>query len=405
MKLFFNDPMFEQQAFGALGHTLYGGADFGECFVTAQRITEGDTESWYREWLATAERVGQIAEDCRAKGHLVSAREAYLRAANYYRTSYLFLFGAPTAARLVAAFDREVASFLQAAALFDPPVEPIEIPFEGTTLPGYFYRVDDSGQARPTLIATNGYDSTVQQMHFGHAVAAVRRGYNCLTFDGPGQGRVLYRQGLPLRHDWENVVSRVVDFALTKPEVDPQKLALVGWSFGGYLAPRAASGEQRLAACIADPGQWDMLEGMKAIFATLPAAAFAAPRGVDQALFHPYLEKIEANFSLHWKFVQRGFWVHGVNSLAEYLEQARNYSLSAVAERITCPTLVTQAESDPVAGYADKLYQSLRCPKQLIRFTKAEGAGDHCEAMARALFHQRSFDWLDEVLDVERLKK
>jgi hypothetical protein len=89
--------------------------------------------------------------------------------------------------RLIEAFDREVDAFLKAAALFEPPIEPVEIPYEGTTLPGYFYRVDDSARPRPTVIATNGYDATVQGMHFGHAVAAVRRGYNCLIFDGPGR--------------------------------------------------------------------------------------------------------------------------------------------------------------------------------------------------------------------------
>ena len=51
-------------------------------------------------------------------------------------------------------------------------------------------------------------------------------------------------------------MSAVVDFALSLPQVNPKKIALSGWSLGGYSAPRAASGELRLAACIADPGQW-----------------------------------------------------------------------------------------------------------------------------------------------------
>jgi hypothetical protein len=153
-------------------------------------------------------RYFDLAEKSAAAGHHVSAREAYLRACNYNRASYPFLFGTPVDPRLIEAFDREVDAFLRAAAHFEPPIEPVEIPYEGTTLPGYFYRVDDSGRPRQTLIATNGYDTTVQVMHFGHAVAAVRRGYNCLIFDGPGQGRVLYKQGVHMRPEWENVVTR-----------------------------------------------------------------------------------------------------------------------------------------------------------------------------------------------------
>jgi dipeptidyl aminopeptidase/acylaminoacyl peptidase len=146
----------------------------------------------------------------------------------------------------------------------------------------YFYRVDDSGRLRPTVIAVNGYDSTIQAMHFGHAVASVSRGYNCLLFDRPGQGRVLYKQGLHMRPDWENVVKPVVDYAVSNhPEIDPERIALNGWSFGGYLAPRAASGEHRLAACIADPGQWDLLEAMKGFLSSLTKEALDIKVWVD----------------------------------------------------------------------------------------------------------------------------
>ena len=145
----------------------------------------------------------------------MSAREAYLRACNYYSSSYPFLFGTPVDRRLVEGFDREVGAFLKAAALFEPPIEPVEIPYGETTLSGYFYRVDGSGRPRPTVIATNGYDATVQRMHFGHAAAAVRREVHCLIFDSPGQGRVLHR--IHMRPDWENVVTPLVDYALSRP--------------------------------------------------------------------------------------------------------------------------------------------------------------------------------------------
>lgn len=397
MNIEFDESLFEEWTDRALVHAVYGGADFGECMTTAERITSGDRDSWYREWNATADRMAAMAEESATSGHSVSAREAYLRASNYYRTSYSPLYGAPPDKRLIAAFEAETESFQKAAALFDPPIESVEIPYQETTLPGYFYRVDDSDQPRPTLIATNGYDSTIQEMHFAHAVAAMRRGYNCLLFDGPGQGRALIKQDLHMRPDWENVVTPVIDYAVDQSEVDPDRIALVGWSFGGYLAPRAASGDHRLAACIADPGQWDMLESVKEMLNQFGIAQEVIETfpDVDPDALEPVFEAIESSSELRWRFIQRGLWVHGLDSLMEYFRVAPEYSLKECAGEIECPTLVTQAENDPVAAFADDLYAALDCPKQLIRFSDEEGAGDHCEQYARTLYHQRVFDWLD----------
>ena len=264
-------------------------------------------------------------------------------------------------------------------------------------MPGYFCQVDDSGRPRPTLIGTNGYDSTINELYLDFA-AVLRRGYNLLLYDGPGQGRVLIKQGLVMRPDWENVVEPVVDYALTRPEVDPKRIALMGWSFGGYLAPRAASGEHRLAACLADPGLWDLLEAAKARFSALPKEVLERFPNVDPEVLEPIVEHIQATPALRWAIIQRGFWVHGVDSLSEYLKLAEDYSLKEVVGQIRCPTLLTWAESDPLAWDTELIYDRLTSQKELVRFYDAEGAGDHCEVKTRPLFHQRAFDWLDETL-------
>jgi pimeloyl-ACP methyl ester carboxylesterase len=152
--------------------------------------------------------------------------------------------------------------------------DPQSIPFEGKATPAYFLPAAGfAGAKRPTIIFTNGYDGTITDMLFASAVAASRLGYHSLLFDGPGQGAMLYESNIPLRPDWETVVSAVVDFALTLPQVHPEKLVISGWSLGGYLAPRGASGEHRLAACIADPGQWSLGDSARAL-----ATAMGVPR-------------------------------------------------------------------------------------------------------------------------------
>jgi pimeloyl-ACP methyl ester carboxylesterase len=393
--LFFDDPLFEDFAVRALS---LDGCPLGEVSTTASRIEDGDRDGWYRQWSATADRIAAVGDESANAAHTVSARDAYLRASSYYRTAYLPLYGSPVDPKLVKAFDKETTVFQKAAALMTAPVEPVEIPFdEGTTLPGYFCQVDDSGRPRPTLVCTNGYDSTINEMYIAFA-AALPRGYNLLLFDGPGQGRPLIKQGLVVRPDWENVVRPVVDFALTRHEVNPEKVLLLGWSFGGYLAPRAASGEHRLAACIADPGFWDLFEANKAGLSALPKETFDRLPDVDPSVLEPFMEKIRATPKLRWSVVQRNFWVHGVDSLLDFLKVSVDYSLKEAAGQIRCPTLLGWSESDPLSWNAERIYDALTCPKELVRFMNAEGAGDHCEVRVRPLFDQRAFDWLDKTL-------
>src|ERR687889_1863594 len=394
--IFFEDPFFEEFALRPL---IIDGCPLGEISATTSLIEEGDRDGWYLQWTATAERVAGYADESARAGHIISASDAYLRASSYYRAGYLPLYGSPVDPRLVEAFDNETEAFQKAAAFMTPPVEPVEIPFEGTTLPGYFCQVDDSGKPRPTLIVTNGYDSTINELYLDFA-AVPRRGYNLLLFDGPGQGRVLIKQGLVMRPDWENVVEPVVDYALTRPEVDPEKIAIMGISLGGYLAPRAASGEHRLAACIADPGFWDLFEANKAGLSALPRKTFDELPDVDPSVLEPFMEKIRADPKLRWSIIQRNFWVHGVDSLSEFLKISEDYSLKEMAAQIRCPTLLGWSESDTLSWNAERIYDSLTCPRKLVRFMNAEGAGDHCEVRARRLFDQRAFDWLDETLGV-----
>jgi pimeloyl-ACP methyl ester carboxylesterase len=402
MRGFLSDhPMWE--AFGSrpLSAVVYGGADLGEITSTIERIGDGSADRWHDEWTSTASRLTRVADMAAGLGHRVSAREAYLRAASYFSTAWLPLFGAPVDARVAGTFARQVEAFELAAALMDPPVEVLELPFEDGALPVYFVAVDDTGVPRPTLVHTNGYDSNLQEMYVAHAPAAVRRGYNVLLFDGPGQGRNLVRDGIPIRPDWETVVTPVIDYVLTRPDVDPDRVVLVGWSFGGFLAPRAAAFEHRIAALVADPGQWDQRDMFVGALPLSDADKARFP-DIDPALLDPMqarLDRPDADPMQRWRLLQRGPWVHGKDTLYDYLADLCRFELSTVAAEIRCPTLLTMAERDPIASGAPHLIDAISAErKTLMRFSAAEGAGGHCEGFARRLYHQRTFDWLDETL-------
>jgi len=399
--LVFHDPQFAYQLRRTIGHTFYGGADIGECIATAHRITEGDFESWYQEWLKTADRVCAIADSCLADGHLVSAREAYLRASNYYRAAEFYLHGDPSDPRILETWGKSRDCFATAAELLPFPVEAVEIPYENTTIPGYLFLVDDSGIPRPTLILHTGYDGTLEELYFDGALAAVRRGYNCLAFEGPGQGRVIREQHITFRPDWENVVTPVVDYALTRPEVDPDRIALMGLSLGGYLAPRAAAYEHRIAACIANSGVYDCFENVAAGFHQSPEELkeylTQDPSGFDEMIS----QEETSNTELRW-LVEQGMWVFGVDSPHEWALTWVDYAMKDnegedIAHLITCPTLVCDSETDrSVAGQAEKLYDHLTCTKEYMLFTSEDAAEEHCQVGASALSHQHIFDWLDE---------
>ena len=392
------------EAFGgrAVGRIVYGAAEIGECRAAVEAVRSGGPDEWYAAWVGLADRLALDADSSAARGRKVSAREAWFRAATYYQVAYAPLFGRPVDPRLIAAFDKEEAAFHKAATLCEPAVEILEIPYEGTTLPAYFAKVDDTGRPRPTLVCTNGYDSNLQEMFFAHAPAGLRRGYNCLLFDGPGQGRVLYKQGLPMRPDWEHVVTPVIDYALTRPEIDPARIALVGWSFGGFLAPRAAAFEQRIAALIADPGQGDQRDQL-ATFLPLDDAQKVAFPNIDPHLLdgmETHINGPDADPMLRWRFVQRGQWVHGVDSLFEMLKALAGFEVLSVASQISCPTLLTTTEGDAAAAGGAALLSALTVARKgRLFFTAAEGAAGHCEAFNRSLYHQRAFDWLDETFE------
>jgi pimeloyl-ACP methyl ester carboxylesterase len=399
--LFQSDPEFWFETVRLFGAAEYGGSLFGEVVAIAQQIKVGDYDSWYDANNAFADRIAAEAEAQQKKGHLISARDNFLRASNYYRNSEFFLHANPEDPRVKRAYLRSVGCYKASAALFTPAIEAVEIPYENTTLPGYFHSPDTSGRARPTILLCTGFDGSAEEMHWVGARPAVDRGYNVLVYDGPGQFGPVHRQGLHFRPDWENVVTPVVDFALKRSDVDARKLALYGVSFGGYLAPRGAAFEHRVAACIADDGIYDYGASQ---LSSIPAQLQAQ---VLQALKAPSAPQLDARFAqmmqtssvARWAFTQ-GMYAMGKNSPRAYLAAAQDYHLrDGIAEKIKCPTLVCEAEKDLFfQGQAQQLIDHLTCPKTLLKFTDAEGAGAHCEGGAGRLAYARIYDWLDETL-------
>lgn len=401
MGLIFRNELHDQFGSWPLGYIPYGGADFGEILAVGRAVAAGDDSAFYQAWIDAGDRLATEAAEAEVSGLHQSASELFLRASAFYAAAYHPLYGLPVDPRLVSAFRKQTTVLNRGLALSSFPGTPVRIPFEDTSMPAVFIPAAGRGaELRPLIVLTNGYDATITDMYFASAAAATRRGYHCLLFDGPGQGEMLYEQGIHLRPDWETVIRSVIDYALELPLVDPDRIVLSGWSLGGHLAPRAASAEHRLAACIADPGQWSLAGQFRKFFIKFGAAAEGVANlgELEQPILDRLIQMMSDSPSIRWKVSQRGYWVHGVDNLRDYLRSAEQFTMDGRAEEIECPTLMTLAEDDPLADETQSFYEHLRCPKALLRFSRLEGAGDHCEMGNRSLLNRRVLDWLDGVL-------
>ncbi|MFL5258954.1 MAG: alpha/beta hydrolase, partial [Hyphomicrobiales bacterium] len=159
----------------------------------------------------------------------------------------------------------------------------------------------------------------------------------------------------------------------------------------------------RLAACIADPGNWGIGPGLRqfALGYGLSEAEGDAFPNLDQATLERMTDTISADRKLRWSVIQRGYWVHGVSTLGDYLRSGEEFTLEGRVKNIRCPTLITSADRDPLANGAQSLYDALTCPKAIMYFKAAEGAGDHVEIMNRSLLSRRALDWLDGIFKAD----
>ncbi|BBY67223.1 alpha/beta hydrolase family protein [Mycolicibacterium helvum] len=397
MEFIFTDEAFKFETLRAAGFAADAGSDIGEVVVTTAQIPEGDEDAWTAAWKATAERTAQRGEDSLEIGDTVSAREAFLRASSYYRSAEFYRRQDPLNDPAVLELSRLSKDYMvKGGQLLDGPFREVEIPFEGDSLPGYLFLVDDSGTPRPTVIYTNGFDSTREEGFFVIGAAALRRGYNFLAYDGPGQGWMIREKKVPYRPDWENVLGPVVDYALTVPDIDPRKIVHFGYSLGGYLVSRYAAHDHRSAAIVCNDG----MTTFYASYPPIPADTLALIEEGRDAEALPMLETmIKDDTNARWG-LQNGVWVNGVSNFAEYVRSTRAYTLTDEdIHQIQTPTLLLEGEDDKVfAGQAAHVAGQLRAPHEHVVMRSADGAGAHCHEGAMYLLHQTVFNFLQKVL-------
>jgi hypothetical protein len=401
---FFHESALNFEMLFVLGAVGYGAAETGEVLTTFDRIHGGGDKLSvvFDEFRKLGRQLRARGDRERKAGNRVSARASYLRAAMYLDQALFYTLASkqPTRHHEGQAWREMEGAWASAGALFEPAFEPVRIPYKGGHLPGWFLGAGGKGK-RPTIILNNGSDAQTIDMFVYGGAAAIERGWNALIFEGPGQGSNLFLRNMPFVPDWETVITPVVDFARSRPEVDKRRLCLAGQSFGGYLVPRAAAYEHRLAGLATDPGVVNaFVSWQENLGELLPLLNSGAKDEFNHAWdgFRKGLGEFEG-FG-----IAKRVEIYGNGNGYEQLKLAQKFVLSKEdARRITTPTAILSPELENFfPGQPQDLDKWMRSKREVIRFTVAEGAMYHCEPLAPQLRNERVFDWLERNMEPVR---
>lgn len=346
-------------------------------------------------WRTTTHEIAIFATTA---DHDLTAGQAYLRASTYYRAA-LHRHPDPSYAKEVATIAQQaVDAFEHFLILSNYPCEPVRIPYQdGVTLPGYLCITTPNKKA-PTIIFNEGKDGWAEDGKF-IVDAAIVRGYQVLLYDGPGMGKTIRLQGLPFRHDWEHVLTPVIDYLETIPEVDCDNLALISMSLGGFLGPRATVFEHRLKAQIANAGviNWYSIyeDTLNQIDPSLLPLLESDPDAFDEAA----QQLMAASDFMKWG-LKDSMWHHGVDKPSALMKELQLYNIEGLVQNITTATLVVDADAEE-RGQALQLYEALSntTQKAYMKFTTEEAAQFHVQPGATAIMTMRMMNWLDEMFE------
>ena len=369
-------PWMSYQFRRALGETQEGGGTVSECFLAASRMVPGDADSWHQEWMRIADFNLKRGDEQFAAGHVRTAMNCWLRAADNYRSAEFWL--AADDPRRLPTFDKCEEASHKFLAQCQPQGEVVEVPYEGgKTMFAYFLRSPYGSGKQPVLIAFGGLDSFKDELWFMVGRGALQRGMSVLMVDGPGQGGTLRRHKLTTRYDYEVPVGRCIDYLETRDDVDTSRIAVSGSSLGGYYAARAGAMEPRVAACVSHGAIWDLHEAWQT-------------RGDDHGL------------AGHIR------WVFGGKTMAEVQEINKPFTLRGALENMKCPYLILHGGHDVLGVDRAKTvyeYAKKHGLDVTLRFvTEEETGAEHCQHDNPTIGQELLNDWLADQFGIDQTK-
>jgi dienelactone hydrolase len=333
-----------------------------------------DKDAWWQEWCGMADHVARMGDEALAKGRHLTAADYFMRAGYYYYTGERMVYPGELKSGIYA---KAIANFNKGFPIRYPHFERVDVPYEGTTLPAYFVKAQGVSGPAPTVVVFDGLDNCKEMSSLFSGLEFSRRGFNTLAIDGPGQGETLRLQKMPSRYDYEVPGTAAYNYVASRKEVDPGKVAIMGYSFGGYCAPRIAALEPRCAAGIAFGAMWwDMHAWLVRSQEQMKKGAIAT-----------------SHFQVPWVF--------GVPDLdfGKAIGLMKNFNLEGIAQKVKCPFLVMHGANDRQipTSEAQTLYDKLGTAKKTLKiFDIEEGGAEHCQVDDRPAGINFMADWLTE---------
>jgi pimeloyl-ACP methyl ester carboxylesterase len=388
----FTSSEMDFQLMRMLGAATAGGGAPGEIFAARAKIADDDPSAWPTVFAARAADLQRLAAEASGRGHGLTAAGHLLRASSYFRSAEYFSDPFAEEGKRFGVSSRD--TFVQSAAFLPHAIEPIDIPFARVNLPGYFLRPAGGAKDGKTVVVLTGFDGTGEELYFQTAADGLARGFNVLIAEGPGQMGCLRRNpNLLFRPDYEVPIGAILDFALARTEVAPERLALYGISFGGYFALRAGAHDRRIKALVANSPIIDLFAYIRGFSPDEQQANVAQDVTLDSVDKVPD-QAMPRSMKLTFKWACRRF---GVTSLSGWYDALKAYRVVHL-DQIRCPMLgmVGVGEGDEARRQYDVCIASVGGPTTGRVFNVDEGADMHCQLGNLPLSNAAIYDWLEE---------